>query len=31
MCSIDLHMLHLRGAYCGRSAAASAATAAAPQ
>ena len=26
MCSIDLHMLHLRGAHCGRSAAASAAS-----
>jgi hypothetical protein len=30
VCSIDLHMLHLRGARCGRSAAASAAAAAAP-
>ena len=30
MCSIDLHMLHLRSARCGRSAATSAAPSTAP-
>ena len=30
MCSIEVHILHLRGARCGRSAAASAAPSAAP-
>ena len=30
MCSVDLHMLHLRTARCGRSAAASAAPSTAP-
>ena len=30
MCSIEVHMLHLRGARCGRSAAASAAPSASP-